>query len=185
MTTGPVNHTRQPTRRFGMTDVVMLTILLGTLAVVFLLGIFLLTDITTRTISGTTTTIDTKFASSDIVAILSPVLGVIGTVAAGIFGYSLGTQGSSEAHQNASEAARQTEVARRETGDTTAAASTLVETVNRIAGQARRGGAGVSGKHELSQDDINTLLAATETTARGMRIAGRQNIESPPDPPDL
>ena len=76
MTTGPVNQPRQPTRRFGVTDVVMLTILLVTLAVVFLFGVYLLT-------------VDARFASSDIVAILAPVLGVIGTVAAGIFGYSL------------------------------------------------------------------------------------------------
>ena len=126
MTTKSVSPDTKPPRGYGLTDVGMLAIVLGTLILVFLVGIEIITGRTTSITEGGITTIKAGFTSADVVAILAPVLGVIGTVAAGIFGYSRGSQGTSEAHQRASQASSETAIARQEALDTSSAASTLI-----------------------------------------------------------
>ena len=158
-----VTQSKKPDNRW--TDVAMLGMILGCLSVVFLGGIGILVGID-------------NYKASDLVAVLAPILGVISTVSAGVFGYALGSRGTTDAHQTAAEASRAGADDRQRASESAAAAGNLVDTIDRIVGQAKRGGPSGSGKHELSDDDLTTLLSVSGSTALGARVSRRNNPES-------
>ncbi len=113
------------------------------------------------------------FDAPEIVSILSLPVGVISAVAAGIFGYSLGSRGTTEAQQEAT-------AIRSETAGISQESSASTRDIGRIVSRARAGGLGdTTSKYEISEDDLNTLIAHAEPLAR------RLGIQLPPatEPP--
>ncbi len=146
--------------KYDWQDVLMLAIVMAALTGIFLGGL--------GTILGTIEAND--FQATDVVAILSLPVGVISAVAAGIFGYSLGTRGTTEAQKLTSAATEETAAVSAESGASPRA-------IGRIVGRAMTGGASpTTDKYEISEDDLNTLLASAEPSAR------RLGIELPPQP---
>ncbi len=156
--------------RYAWPDAVMLAIVMLSLIGIFLGGLaMILGDIGAK-----------DFDAPEIVSILSLPVGVISAVAAGIFGYSLGTRGTTEAQQAASAAAQEAAAVRQETAAVSQESAAPTRDIGRIVSRARAGGlSATTNKYEISEDDLNTLIAHAEPLAR------RLGIEMPPptEPP--
>lgn len=139
-------------RKHDWPSVTMLAVIMASLTAVFLVGVAILA-----------LWADSGFDAAAIVAILSPALAAIGTVSAGVFGYSLGSRGTAEA-QEAAAAARREEAGLRQE------AAPLVHEIQRITARSKKGGPGASGKHEVSEDDVITLIAAANPMGRRLGI---------------
>jgi hypothetical protein len=150
----PTESSGQQARRYGWIDEALLATILVALTVVFLGGIGIIVS-------------NTDFDAEAVVAIVSPALGAVGTVAAGVFGYTLGSRGSEEAQRTATAASREAAAVRNETATTAETAGSLATTVQRIHNQAMAGAPTDSGKREISEDDLKTMIAAaTQVTAK-------------------
>jgi hypothetical protein len=152
MATQPPDSPRQQAPRHGWIDEAMLATILAALTAVFLGGIGIIVW-------------STAFDAEAVVAIVSPALAAVGTVAAGVFGYTLGARGSEEAQRTAGAATREAATVRQETATTAETAGSLATTVQRIHDQAMGGEPTASGKREISEDDLTTMLAAANQVA--------------------
>jgi hypothetical protein len=155
---------------FGWPTVWMLLIIMSSIVLVFIIGLFILVLYA----------VDVKsFNSVAIVAIISPVLTAIGTIAAGVFGYSLGSEGSAAAQKTASQAqevantvTQEAAVAKQEAATKIDAAVPLVRTVERILNQQAlvEGEATQSGKYEISLDDLKTIIEEGREVSKKLGI---------------
>ena len=156
--------------RYAWPDTVMLAIVMMSLIGIFLGGLAM--------ILGEMGAKD--FDAPEIVSILSLPVGIISAVAAGIFGYSLGTRGTTEAQQAATSASQEATAVRSETAAISQESGASTRDIGRIVSRARAGGLGdTTNKYEISEDDLNTLIAHAQPLAR------RLGIELPPatEPP--